>query len=100
MKQHKLSHPHKKEIIAAIESGEKWAWIQAEYKCSLSTISRFRRELGKYSPPQGLSSEQQSELIKQRIKGKSLKELSEQYGISKSRVSYIALQFTNRNTSL
>ena len=91
MKQHKLSHPNKSKIIYAIQNGEKWAWIQAEYKCSLGTISRFRRELGKYSPPQGLTKEQQKELIKQRLNGTPLKELSKQYGISVSRVSYITI---------
>ena len=40
-----FEHPKHAEIIAAIKAKEKWDWINAEYKCGLATISRYKKKI-------------------------------------------------------
>lgn len=42
---HPCDHPNKEKIIAALLAKEKWTWIEAEYRCSSSTICRYNKQL-------------------------------------------------------
>lgn len=42
---HPCDHINKEKIVAALIAKEKWTWIEVEYKCSSSTISRYNQQL-------------------------------------------------------
>jgi DNA-binding NarL/FixJ family response regulator len=88
IRKHKLSHPNKELIIAALLRGEKWLWIQSEYNCTSSTISRFRKELGlPVSNPPKINTEQRKQIIQMAKSGLKQKDVAAMFGVHHSWVS-------------
>ena len=88
---HKLDHPNKAQIIAAIQAKEKWDWIQAAYKCGIGTICRYRKQLA-LAKQDNKPKIERNEEIKRLRKEKPLKELAAMYGVSVARISQLALR--------
>jgi hypothetical protein len=93
---HRNSHPNFEKIIQAIREGQKWIWIEAEYGCRSSTITRYRKLLGLKAPKPKLTPDQRREIIELR-KTKKLTEVAEIYGVTDKYVSSLFLKAHNNS---
>jgi DNA invertase Pin-like site-specific DNA recombinase len=51
MKYEREIHPNADKIIEALKANEKHIWIQSEYKCSRSTVKRYKLKLTNIHAP-------------------------------------------------
>lgn len=88
------SHKKREEILKAIESGEKWIWIEEVFGCSSSTITRYRRMLGRCCPERKLTEKQVAEI---QVSVKKIEELVLEFGVSRAYISKIRVTFRRKN---
>ena len=85
-------------IIKEIKKGSKELWIQSAYKCSSSTIYKYKKQLGLIKRPQKLNDTDICAIRELRHNGK-LKTIAVRFGVSMERISKICRSHYTNCTS-